>query len=342
MLKKDIYEDVILSVDAMFDDGKMLKGSIAFVTKGYDIKLPEDKNKEEYILYKEEFTVEVKDDRAEYKFVIKDIIDDNNIRQEDIAYVKGWIDVDGEGEYDREYDLEVFLEVCKELITKEMLEKVAPNKINDKELLRYLNKYARIYEVDTKYRIAHFLSQIAHESKFNNIEESLNYNEKQMKKTFGCKGGSENYNEETNNCNLGILREKLWKEEIKYVNSPENLANYVYANRMGNGNEESGDGYKYRGRGMIQLTGKNNYKMFTDKHNSKNPNDIKDFVETPDLIISDQKYGIESAFVFWESKNINSIANGADVNTVTLKINGGLNGLSDRQLKFDNLIKIME
>ncbi len=92
-----------------------------------------------------------------------------------------------------------------------------------------------------------------------------------MRKTFGCKGGSRQYDKNTDDCKLGRLREKLWTQESKYAHNPKNLANYVYARKsLGNGNELSGDGYKYRGgRGIMQLTGKNNYQMFTNKHNIK-------------------------------------------------------------------------
>ena len=228
------------------------------------------------------------------------------------------------------------------VITKEMLNIVAPDKDNDAELLEYLNTYAEIYDVNTENRIAHFLSQIAHESGFNNIEENLNYRPTTMRKIFGCKGGSNQYDKNTDDCELGRLREKLWTEESKYANNPENLANYVYSREnLGNGNELSGDGYKYRGRGMMQLTGKNNYQIFTNKHNIKNPNDIQDFVINPNLIISDKKYGVESAFIFWDNRNINLIADDTNVKAITIKVNGGINGLLDRQEKFNNLIKIM-
>lgn len=112
MLKKTIYENITLGVDATFDDGKKIKGSIAFLTKDYNIELTEDENNKQFILAKEEFVVEVKDYRAEYKFIIKELIDKYNINQKDITYVKGWMDSDGDDKYNRLYDLEVFLEVC--------------------------------------------------------------------------------------------------------------------------------------------------------------------------------------------------------------------------------------
>jgi len=81
--------------------------------------------------------------------------------------------------------------------------------------------------------------------------------------------------------------------------------------------------------------------MFTNQHNNKNPDDLQDFVNNPDLIISNKKYGIESAFVFWENKNLNSIADSENVEVITKLVNGGTNGLADRQKKFNKLIKII-
>ena len=106
---------------------------------------------------------------------------------------------------------------------------------------------------------------------------------------------------------------------------------------MGNGDEASGDGFRYRGRGLIQLTGKDNYRGFTYDWNEKNHSDQRDFVQNPDLLLQ-KKYGTASAFFFWRVKNINNVANGSDENSirnVTLRVNGGLIGFSDRRRKFN-------
>jgi predicted chitinase len=204
-----------------------------------------------------------------------------------------------------------------------------------------LNEYAQAYEVDTKSRIAHFLSQIGHESGFRNATESGNYSPTRMRQVFGCKGGMANYDASTDDCTLGQLRPKLWTQEDDYAHNSQNLLSYVYAQRLGNGDEASGDGFRYRGRGMIQLTGKTNYRSFTACHNQKNPQDQQDFVLDPDLLVSDLKYGIESAFYFWETNNINSVADGDDVAAVTKKVNGGLNGLDDRRDRFERIKNAM-
>lgn len=212
-----------------------------------------------------------------------------------------------------------------------------------------MNTYAKAYEINTPKRVAHFLAQIAHESQLKSVEENGAYSAKRMRQIFGCKGGSKNYDSAKDDCKLGNdgkpnrLRDKLWTEEKTYAMNSKNLLNYVYARAsMGNGNEASGDGYKYRGRGMIQLTGKNNYDAFTKCHNKKNPNDPRDFVANPDLLVSEPKYGIESAFFFWDANNLNTIADTDKINDVTMAVNNGLNGLADRVARLTRIKKVME
>ena len=113
---------------------------------------------------------------------------------------------------------------------------------------------------------------------------------------------------------------------------------------MGNGDEANGDGYKYRGRGLIQLTGKANYSEITKIHNSKNTSDPQDFIMNPDLISDNIKYAIESAFIWWNNNNVNSLCSGHsddDVKAVTLKVNGGENGLDDRKRIFHQIMSLM-
>ena len=171
-----------------------------------------------------------------------------------------------------------------QLITVEML--VAVDSSNSTEyydtILPYLNKYAKVYEVIRPKRIAHFLSQAAHESHFRTSEEGLGYGPKNMRKMYGCKGGKKNYNAACDDCTQGRLREKLWSQESYYANNPEHLADYVYANRMGNGDEQSGDGFKYRGRGIIQVTGRQGYQSFQNEHNRRSSDDQRDFMENPE------------------------------------------------------------
>lgn len=229
------------------------------------------------------------------------------------------------------------------LITLEMLLAVDPS--NSREyyegILPHINKYAKIYEVNRPRRIGHFLAQAAHESHFRNSEEGLNYAPQNMRKTFGCKGGKSNYITTLDDCAHGRLRDKLWSQELFYTHNPEHLANYVYANRMGNGDESSGDGFKYRGRGIIQVTGKDGYQSFQNEHNRRSPEDSRDFIATPELVSSNVEYSVESAFVFWMRNNLNSVADTGTVVNVTQVVNGGQNGYIDRLRRFNSVAPLL-
>jgi len=239
--------------------------------------------------------------------------------------------------------LDAFSSISSGIITLEMVlaANLNENKAQCESVIPYLNKYAKAYKMENKKEIAHFLSQIGHESSFNITEENLNYSAKGMRRIFGCVKGPVHYNKNTDDCDLGRLRNKLWSHESSYAHKPEALANYVYASRMGNDSESSGDGYKYRGRGMIQLTGKDGYKFFTSKHNEMSPDDEQDFVENPDLVINDIEYGVESAFTFWISKGLHRTAKGANVHAVTQIVNGGQNGYDDRLRRFNSVAPLL-
>lgn len=273
-----------------------------------------------------------------------------------VSYVRKWFDdmewmskVDGFSSGAPVWHMHpvVFLDAIKTVesgfITLEMVlaTNLGKNEPQCKEVLPYLNKYADAYGMKDKKEIAHFLSQIGHESGFVITEENLNYSGKGMRRIFGCKKGPKNYNKANDDCDLGRLRNKLWTQESTYAHHPENLANYVYAGRMGNDDEASGDGYRYRGRGMIQLTGKDGYQYFTNIHNKKNPSDNQDFVATPDLVISNLEYGVESAFSFWVSKKLNVLAKSLNVYDVTFKVNGGHNGYDDRRIRFNKVAELI-
>ncbi|CAM2170676.1 putative chitinase [Burkholderia latens] len=230
-----------------------------------------------------------------------------------------------------------------QLITLAMLMAVEPSNSTEyyQSILPHINKYALIYQVNKPKRIAHFLSQSAHESHLRASEEGLDYRPKNMRKTFGCKGGKRNYDEKCDDCKHGRLRDKLWSHEGYYSHNSEHLANYVYANRMGNGDEDSGDGYKYRGRGFIQVTGKDGYRSFQNEHNRRSPDDKQDFVENPDLIASRLEYAVESAFVFWARNNLNSTSDSGTVVDVTQIVNGGQTGYDDRRGRYNKVAPLL-
>lgn len=174
------------------------------------------------------------------------------------------------------------------------------------------------FAINTPLRLAHFLAQCGHESGgFKVVNENLNY---------GAKGL------------LGIFK-KYFPDEAKaklYERKPEKIANLVYGGRMGNGPEASGEGWKFRGRGYIQLTGKVNYTEF-DKIVTEN------ILENPDLVAS--KYPLLSAAWYWNSRKINAVADqgaGDDtVTKVTKLVNGGTIGLPDRIKHFKEYHKLL-
>ncbi|PWK86745.1 putative chitinase [Fulvimonas soli] len=222
-------------------------------------------------------------------------------------------------------------------ITMQMLEAADPDgsSATHEAVLGYLNKFAREYAVNTPARMAHFLSQIGHESGFQATTESLSYSAKRMHQIFGCKGGPKNYSAAQDDCTKGRLRDKLWTQQSDYEHNAENLGNYVYANRNGNGDEASGDGYKYRGRGLIQLTGRTNYQGFQDRHNALNPDDQQSFIDHPELVADNTEYAVESAFYFWDAHGINATADTGTVKDVTEAVNGGTNGYDDRKKRYN-------
>ena len=193
--------------------------------------------------------------------------------------------------------------------TKELL-KTARMFVKDKYYSFFL-QYCDKYKINTAERISHFLAQVNYESGYMNyVEENLNYSAKQLLKVFP-------------------KYFKTMDEAKEYEYKGEKIANKVYATRMGNGDEQSGDGYRYRGRGLIQLTGKNNYLKF-----SKWYNDSKIFVDNPDLLLQPQ-FAVLSAFFYWDTHKLNDyIVDNVDDYTIckllTKKINGGYNGLEER------------
>lgn len=164
------------------------------------------------------------------------------------------------------------------------------------------------YGINTPKRLAAFLSQCAHESaNFTKIRENLNYSAKSLMKTWPSRFTT-----------IEIANQ--------YARNPEKLANKVYSNRNGNGDEESGDGWKYIGRGLIQLTGKENYMWFSKS--------IGISVEQMPDYLSTFEGAVQSACFFWEINNLNELADNRDTLKLTKRINGGTTGLADREKKY--------
>ncbi len=168
-----------------------------------------------------------------------------------------------------------------------------------------LNHTVEHYDISTATRAAAFIAQVGHESGgLSTIKENLNYSQAGLLKVFG----------------------KYFPSEAlagKYARQPQLIASRVYANRMGNGSESSQDGWTYRGRGLIQITGKNNYAAFAK--------DMKmDLAKVP-AYLETQEGAAMSAGWFWSSNGLNALADQARFTDITKRINGGTNGLADRK-----------
>ena len=191
--------------------------------------------------------------------------------------------------------------------TEEKLQECLTRNKNIDVLFEALQNVLPKYEITTVERVAAFLAQCGHESlDFTVLQENLNY---------GAKGL------------LGLFKKYFPTEALakEYERKPEKIANRIYANRMGNGPEASGDGYAHRGRGAIQLTGKLNYQAFANSI-GLTLEDVVHYCETMDG-------AIESACWFWTKNKLNAIADNKDILLLTKRINGGTHGLDDRRLK---------
>ena len=171
------------------------------------------------------------------------------------------------------------------------------------------------YEINTKPRVAAFLAQCAHESGgFKFLKENLNYKAASLRKVFP----------------------KYFPDDATaaaYANKPQMIANRVYANRMGNGDEESGDGWQFCGRGLIQLTGKNNYTFFAASLGIP-LDEASEYLET-------FEGAIQSGCFFWEQNKLNQWADAGDILTLTKRINGGTIGLEDRIKHYNHALHVL-
>jgi putative chitinase len=174
------------------------------------------------------------------------------------------------------------------------------------------------YEINTPQRIAAFVAQCSHESAgFTALKENLNYKAVTLRKIFPKYFPSDD----------------LANAYANMPNKQEAIANRVYASRMGNGDEHSGDGYRYCGRGLIQLTGKTNYQSFADSL-EMNVEDVPEYLAT-------FEGAAQSACWFWESNNLNQWADKGDIVTLTKRINGGTIGLEDRIKHYEHALHVL-
>jgi putative chitinase len=173
------------------------------------------------------------------------------------------------------------------------------------------------YEINTPERVAAFVAQCAHESGgFKFLKENLNYKAASLRKVFP----------------KYFPTDDLANQYANHPNKQEAIASRIYANRMGNGDEASGDGFKYLGRGLIQLTGKNNYTIFAASIDTP-LEDIPEYLQT-------FEGAVQSACWFWEQNNLNQWADKGDILTLTKRINGGTIGLEDRIKHYNHAVHL--
>ena len=197
------------------------------------------------------------------------------------------------------------------LVTTPMLHCITTPELADR-WVEALNETCEEFAIDTPFRIAGFLSNVAHESAgFKFVRENLNYSAASLMRVWPSRFP-----------NLEVAQ--------RYAMQPEKIANRAYADRMGNGDEASGDGAKFLGRGLIQLTGKNNYVAYSLACNNE-------ALQHPE-IVEQPKYAAESAGWFWNVNRLNTLADAQDVGGMCRRINGGYNGLDDRQMKYAKLM----
>lgn len=200
-------------------------------------------------------------------------------------------------------------------LTEAQVKQLLPTNKNIKAITEIFNELLPKYDINTTNRIAGFIAQCAHESmNFTTLKENLNYSAKGLRATFP----------------------KYFPTDalaLQYEKQPEKIANYVYGNRLGNGDANTGDGFKYRGRGAIQLTGKANYEKFATNLN-ETVDDTVTYLET-------LKGAIESACWFWKTNKLNELSDKDDLVAMTKKINGGTIGLTDRSARYTTAKRVI-
>jgi len=191
-------------------------------------------------------------------------------------------------------------------------------------LMNVLNNYGKDFGIDTKEKLQHFLAQAAQESgNFQNLQckERLSYSTDRLLAVWPKRFSTINPTK---------------ANPYSYANNSQKLANFIYAYRMGNGSESSGDGFTYRGRGLFQLTGRYNYNTFNNFYHQKYNVDL-DLINNPDILSSDPTISIISALWFYKTRVLNKISVNANtsVEVVTKKVNGGKVGLNGRKSRFN-------
>ena len=204
------------------------------------------------------------------------------------------------------------------MITQEQLKQLLPKNPYVTHWHKALEQLFPDYEINTPQRMAAFIAQCAHESAgFTALVENLNYRWQSLRKVFP----------------KYFPTDELAQDYANRPNKQEAIANRIYASRMGNGDEASGDGYRYRGRGLIQLTGRSNYTWFAASLEIS-PEEATEYLMT-------FEGAAQSACWFWETNKLNNEADKGDILTMTKKINGGTIGLEDRKKHYEHALHVL-
>jgi putative chitinase len=202
-------------------------------------------------------------------------------------------------------------------LTKEQLKQILPKNPYIDQWFEALSQLLPEYGINTPQRMAAFMAQCAHESGgFTALKENLNYKAATLRKIFP----------------KYFPTDEIANQYAGMPNKQQAIANKVYANRMGNGDEASGDGYRYCGRGLIQLTGKENYSWFAAS--------LEIPVEEASQYLETFEGACQSACWFWETNKLNQWADKGDILTLTKRINGGTIGLEDRIKHYEHALHI--
>ena len=203
-------------------------------------------------------------------------------------------------------------------LTKEQLRQLLPKNPYIDQWHSALSRLLPDYEINTPQRIAAFIAQCAHESgNFMFLKENLNYRAATLRKLF----------------NKYFPNDEIANDYASRPNKQEAIANRIYANRMGNGDEASGDGFRFCGRGLIQLTGRENYSWFAAS--------LGISVEEAAEYLQTFEGAAQSACWFWETNNLNRWADAGDIKELTRRINGGYIGLDDRIKHYQHALHVL-
>ena len=204
------------------------------------------------------------------------------------------------------------------MITEQQLKELLPKNPYVSHWHKALEQLFPDYEINTPQRVAAFVAQCAHESAgFTALVENLNYRWQSLRRVFP----------------KYFPNDAIAQEYASRPNKQESIANRIYASRMGNGDEASGDGFRYRGRGLIQLTGRHNYTWFAASLEIT-PEEATEYLMT-------FEGAAQSACWFWETNKLNQWADKGDILTLTKRINGGTIGLDDRIKHYEHALHVL-